>query len=155
MAFGAACERIGHSVATREANPFGPADDDCAAEPALPRQAVERCGERLGSSGAFRQRRRQCFQFRPAHVELQRRRVLTTDNLARPLAEIFSPPLLKYTLIATALSSVALIGTWGSVQWLPLWADKMAGAANPTAKAYTHLGLKPPRKQPDPDLFES
>lgn len=56
---------------------------------------------------------------------------------ARPLAEIFSPPLLKWTLMATALSSVALIGTWGSVQWLPLWADKMAGAANPTAKAYT------------------
>jgi Holliday junction DNA helicase RuvB len=24
-----------------------------------------------------------------------------------------------------------------------------------THKAYTHLGLKPPRKQPDPDLFES
>ena len=55
----------------------------------------------------------------------------------RPLSEIFSPPLLKYTLIATLLSSVALIGTWGSVQWLPLWADKMAGAANPMAKAYT------------------
>lgn len=60
-----------------------------------------------------------------------------TGVKTRPLAEIFSPPLLKYTLLATALSSVALIGTWGSVQWLPLWADKMAGAANPTAKAYT------------------
>jgi MFS transporter, SHS family, sialic acid transporter len=54
-----------------------------------------------------------------------------------PLTEIFGPSLLKYTLLATALSSVALIGTWGSVQWLPLWADKMAGAANPMAKAYT------------------
>ncbi len=54
-----------------------------------------------------------------------------------PIFEIFAPPLLKKTLIATALASVALIGTWGSVQWLPLWADKMAGAANPMAKAYT------------------
>jgi MFS transporter, SHS family, sialic acid transporter len=63
--------------------------------------------------------------------------VRTSTTKIRPLREIFSPPLLKYTLIATALSSVALIGTWGSVQWLPLWADKMAGAANPMAKAYT------------------
>ncbi|WP_414661715.1 MFS transporter [Horticoccus sp. 23ND18S-11] len=53
-----------------------------------------------------------------------------------PLREIFTPPLLKWTLIATALSSVALIGTWGSVQWLPLWADKMA-PGDPMAKAYT------------------
>lgn len=53
-----------------------------------------------------------------------------------PLREIFAPPLLKWTLIATALSSVALIGTWGSVQWLPLWADKMA-PGDPMAKAYT------------------
>lgn len=63
--------------------------------------------------------------------------VKTSPTRTRPLREIFSPPLLKWTLIATALSSVALIGTWGSVQWLPLWADKMAGAANPMAKAYT------------------
>ena len=46
-------------------------------------------------------------------------------------------PLLTHTLIAIMLSSIALIGTWGSVQWLPLWADKLAGAADPTAKAYT------------------
>jgi MFS family permease len=59
----------------------------------------------------------------------------TTPN--RPLAEILRPPLLRFTIIAALLSSVALIGTWGSVQWLPLWADKMAGTADPTAKAYT------------------
>ncbi len=56
-----------------------------------------------------------------------------------PLKEVFGPKLWKTTLIATALSSVALIGTWGSVQWLPLWADKMAGAANPAAKGWTGL----------------
>jgi MFS family permease len=56
---------------------------------------------------------------------------------ANPVLEIFQPHIVKHTLIATALASVALIGTWGSVQWLPLWADKMAGAANPMAKAYT------------------
>lgn len=57
----------------------------------------------------------------------------------RPLSEIFGPALLKYTLLATALSSVALIGTWGSVQWLPVWADQMAGASNPAAKGYTSM----------------
>lgn len=69
--------------------------------------------------------------------EKWRHAVTSSPARTRPLREIFSPPLLKWTLIATALSSVALIGTWGSVQWLPLWADKMAGAANPMAKAYT------------------
>ena len=55
----------------------------------------------------------------------------------RPLTEVLSPPLLKWTLMAILLSSIALIGTWGSVQWLPLWADKMTNGAVPTAKAYT------------------
>jgi len=44
----------------------------------------------------------------------------------QPLKEVLRPPLLRTTLISMALASVALIGTWGSVQWLPLWADKMA-----------------------------
>ncbi len=65
--------------------------------------------------------------------------VKASPTKIRPLAEIFGPRMLKTTLIATALSSVALIGTWGSVQWLPLWADKMAGAADPTAKAWTGM----------------
>lgn len=69
--------------------------------------------------------------------EKWRHAVRRSSVRTRPLREIFRPPLLRRTLIATALASVALIGTWGSVQWLPLWADKMAGAANPMAKAYT------------------
>ncbi len=44
----------------------------------------------------------------------------------QPLREVLRPPLLKKTLFATLFASVALIGTWGSVQWLPLWADQMA-----------------------------
>jgi SHS family sialic acid transporter-like MFS transporter len=58
---------------------------------------------------------------------------------SRPLVETLSPPLLKTTLLAIAFASIALIGTWGSVQWLPLWADKMAGATLPKAKAYTQI----------------
>src|SRR5687767_3422876 len=63
--------------------------------------------------------------------------VKASPTKIRPLTEIFTPPLLSHTFIAIMLSSIALIGTWGSVQWLPLWADKLAGTADPTAKAYT------------------
>ncbi len=65
--------------------------------------------------------------------------VKASPTKIRPLQEIFGPHLWRTTLIATALTSVALIGTWGSVQWLPLWADKMAGAADPSAKGWTGL----------------
>jgi MFS family permease len=65
--------------------------------------------------------------------------VKASPTKIRPLQEIFGPQLWRTTLIATALTSVALIGTWGSVQWLPLWADKMAGAADPSAKGWTGL----------------
>ncbi|MGH8018331.1 MAG: MFS transporter [Opitutaceae bacterium] len=54
---------------------------------------------------------------------------------SRPLRETFTPPLLRRTIFAIIFSSVALIGTWGSVQWLPLWADKLTGGAVPEAKA--------------------
>jgi MFS transporter, SHS family, sialic acid transporter len=56
-----------------------------------------------------------------------------------PLLEIFSPALLKVTILALIFASIALIGTWGCVQWLPTWADQMAGAGNPTAKAHTQM----------------
>lgn len=56
-----------------------------------------------------------------------------------PLVEILSPGLLKVTLVGLALASIALIGTWGCVQWLPTWADQMAGQSHPTAKAQTQM----------------
>lgn len=55
----------------------------------------------------------------------------------QPLREVLSFRHLKTTLLATAFCSIALIGTWGSVQWLPLWADQMTGGAVPVAKALT------------------
>jgi MFS family permease len=44
---------------------------------------------------------------------------------ARPVREIFRPPLLRNTVLAIGFASVALIVTWGIVQWIPLWADQM------------------------------
>jgi SHS family sialic acid transporter-like MFS transporter len=60
-------------------------------------------------------------------------------RVARPIKEIFTPALLPRTLLAICFSSIALIVTWGAVQWLPLWADQMAGARIPKAKADTQL----------------
>lgn len=52
-----------------------------------------------------------------------------------PLAEVFGPKLLKTTLLAIAFGSIALIGTWASVQWIPTWVDKLTEGARPEAKA--------------------
>ena len=58
----------------------------------------------------------------------------------QPVREILqSPALIKMTLLGTVFAGVALIGSWGSVQWLPLWADQMAGPDMPKAKAWTQV----------------
>jgi SHS family sialic acid transporter-like MFS transporter len=38
-----------------------------------------------------------------------------------PVAEIFGPRLRRSTLLGIAFGAVALVGTWGSVQWIPTW----------------------------------
>src|SRR5688500_4393971 len=65
--------------------------------------------------------------------ESQRWKEAVKERVARPLKEIFAPGLAKTTLLAICFSSIALIVTWGAVQWLPLWADQMAGGRNPQA----------------------
>jgi MFS transporter, SHS family, sialic acid transporter len=54
-----------------------------------------------------------------------------------PLRELTQRGVWRSTLLATVFAGVALIGSWGSVQWLPLWADQMAGPGMPAAKGYT------------------
>jgi SHS family sialic acid transporter-like MFS transporter len=58
---------------------------------------------------------------------------------ARPIREILFSNLLGPTLLAIAFASIALIGTWGSVQWLPLWADQLTGGKVASAKAITQI----------------
>lgn len=58
---------------------------------------------------------------------------------SRPVREIFAPGLRRVTLLATGLTAIVLIGTWGTVQWIPLWADQLTGGAQPQAKAWTGL----------------
>lgn len=52
-----------------------------------------------------------------------------------PLTEVFSRAQVGKTILGITIASVALIGTWGSVQWIPIWVDKLVGAAFPEAKA--------------------
>ncbi len=56
-----------------------------------------------------------------------------------PLREIFRPPLLGRTAIAVVLASVALISTWGAIQWMALWAPQLAGPGVPFAKNYVQI----------------
>ncbi|MEW6159586.1 MAG: MFS transporter [Verrucomicrobiota bacterium] len=47
------------------------------------------------------------------------------SGVSRPVREIFAPALRKNTILAIIFASVALIGTWGSVQWVPLWSNQL------------------------------
>ena len=44
-------------------------------------------------------------------------------------------------LLGAALAGVALIGTWGSIQWAARWAAQLGGDAFPHAKEYTQISL--------------
>jgi SHS family sialic acid transporter-like MFS transporter len=59
------------------------------------------------------------------------------------VAEIFRGALLKKTIIGACLGAVALLGTWGSVQWIPSWGHKLAAGAagsRETLQIYSALG---------------
>ena len=68
--------------------------------------------------------------------ESQRWKEAVEAGPSTPLRDIFSRGRLRNTLIGIVLTSVALIGTWGSLQWVPVWVDKMVGPSMPLAKAY-------------------
>jgi SHS family sialic acid transporter-like MFS transporter len=76
------------------------------------------------------------FSFVP---ESERWRAAAGRVVENPFAVVFAPDLRRNTVVGILLASVALIGTWGSVQWMPLWADQLAGPANPMAKADTQI----------------
>lgn len=58
---------------------------------------------------------------------------------AHPLRDVFGAQIRKTTLLAVLFAAIALIGTWGSVQWLPLWADQLTQGKVPQAKAITQI----------------
>jgi MFS family permease len=48
-------------------------------------------------------------------------------------------PTLSRMLLGACLAGVALTGTWGASQWIPLWADQLAGPSSPQARSYTQI----------------
>jgi SHS family sialic acid transporter-like MFS transporter len=71
--------------------------------------------------------------------ESERWRTVRHAQGASPLLEIFSGPYRRRTLLAIAFASIALIGTWGSVQWLPSWADQLTDGRIHNAKGLTQV----------------
>jgi len=57
----------------------------------------------------------------------------------KPLREIFSRTLVGRTMLGLLFASIALIGTWGSVQWLPSWADQLTRGHVQNAKGATQV----------------
>lgn len=50
--------------------------------------------------------------------------------------EVFAGDLRRSTLGGILMVSVVFVGTWGAVQWIPLWVTELAGPKVPQAKAY-------------------
>jgi SHS family sialic acid transporter-like MFS transporter len=48
-------------------------------------------------------------------------------------------PTLSRMLLGACLGGVALTSTWGASQWIPLWADQLAGSSVPQARSYSQI----------------
>ena len=67
--------------------------------------------------------------------ESERWKTSAAQGPSSPLRIIFSRTYLRSTLLGIAFASIALIGTWATVQWIPVWVDQMVGPSMPKAKA--------------------
>jgi len=79
------------------------------------------------------------FLIRLFVPESEKWKAARRTGVRSPALEIFSTALLKRTVLAITFASVALVVTWGIVQWIPLWADQMSGGKQPAAKAWTQF----------------
>ena len=71
---------------------------------------------------------------------LWRQRRVGASTTTRParipvLRTLFTPPLLRTTLVGIAVGSIPLIGAWSASKWMIPWADAVAGSAAPAYKA--------------------
>lgn len=60
-----------------------------------------------------------------------------TKNRLTPLGELFSPNLIRFTLVGIAVAAIPMIGAWSASKWMIPWADQIAGKANSSYKAVT------------------
>jgi hypothetical protein len=66
------------------------------------------------------------------------RRYLARASAAAGRDLVHDRGILGRMLLGAALSGVALLGTWGSIQWAPSWADQLSGG-QPGARAWTQV----------------
>lgn len=66
-----------------------------------------------------------------------RARVGVARELATPLRDLFSPDLIRFTLVGIAVAAIPMIGAWSASKWMIPWADQVAGTANSGYKAVT------------------
>jgi MFS family permease len=71
--------------------------------------------------------------------ESERWKKSVASRKSNPVREVFSGQLLKRTLLGILFASIVLIGTWGSVQWLPSWADQLTQGKVHNAKGITQM----------------
>ncbi len=59
------------------------------------------------------------------------------------LGDLFARKQIRGTVVGSALGAIALLGTWGSVQWIPSWGDKLSGGmtgAREMLQMYSAIG---------------
>jgi MFS family permease len=61
--------------------------------------------------------------FVPESEKWKRAAATTPKN---KVSDIFKGGLAKMAVMGSILGAIALLGTWGSVQWIPAWANKMS-----------------------------
>jgi MFS family permease len=66
-------------------------------------------------------------------------RYLGRAEVAGMLASGSSRRVVAMMLFGAGLAGVTLLGTWGSIQWIPRWAMQLGGEAAPYAKEYSQI----------------
>jgi MFS transporter, SHS family, sialic acid transporter len=75
-------------------------------------------------------------------VPESRRWEIANDQVrAGSVRDLWTGEFVRYSLLAALFCGIMLVGIWGSVQWLPPWADQLTGGHQPAAKAYTQIVL--------------
>jgi SHS family sialic acid transporter-like MFS transporter len=67
------------------------------------------------------------------------RRYLSRADAAGALPPGTRPIVLKHMLLGASLAAVALLGTWGSIQWAPRWAFQLEPDPSRFSREYTQI----------------